>query len=162
MATAITVTQSTCTTHFLELMLHYKKPSFIHFLDRRFAQDTTRMLLIVPFSFVANPKNFHTWLLAPDRGFSHTSAMSGSAKAHCLMFKVLHADKQKWWMVMHMSNNHVLNYEPIDIDICKAPNCYHDIGIHIDVSVCRYVSHIPITVQHCVTTVCRLHSVHIL
>jgi len=50
------------------------------------------MLQIVPFSFV---KNFHTWLLAPDRSFSHTSAVSDSAKAHCLMFKVLHADKQK-------------------------------------------------------------------
>jgi len=44
-------------------MFSPKKASFIHVLDQQFAQDTACMLLIMPFSFVANPKKFHTWLL---------------------------------------------------------------------------------------------------
>ena len=82
------------------ILMHYsmfspKNTSFIHVLDQRFAQDTACMLLIVLFSSMANPKNFHTWLLAPDWGFSQTSAVSDSAMAHRSMYDPLHTDEQK-------------------------------------------------------------------
>jgi len=69
--------------------------------DRHFPQDRVCMLLIMQFSFVANPKNFHTWLLAPDRGFSHTSAVSNLAMVQHSMFDPLHADKQKLVIITH-------------------------------------------------------------
>jgi len=97
------------------------------------------MLLIVPFLFMANPKNFHTWLLAPDRGFSHTSAVSNLAMVQHSMFDPLHADKQKLVLITHAE----YLYCDSDMALCIYQYRWFIVQlmvIHIDISIYWYVS----------------------
>jgi len=124
-------------------MFSPKKASFIHILDQQFAQDTAWMLLIMPFSFCGKPKELPylalgAWAIPQQCLIQplHTTQYS----IHCML------TNDNWWMVMYMCNICV-NYEPSILILCKTPSHYRDIGIHIDIVVYRYVSHIPIAIM---------------